>query len=110
MKKIAEQCLVVIAPMTSGQYSYNLTAPEALSPRAKACATDVDLITAYHDAQENWEKWMGADNKTTIPNWKRVGAGAHSAGAHHLPTFQRLFYKKIYKKNPSRGVFTWGKS
>ena len=109
MKKIAEQCLVVIAPMTSGQYSYNLTTPEAFSPRAKACATDVDLITAYSDAQDNWKNWTKADHKDTKPNWNRTGAGAHSAGAHHLPTFQMLFYQK-YNRTIQAVVYSHGGS
>jgi len=107
MERIAKQCLVVIAPMTSGQYSYRQDKP--LSPRAKACATDVDLITAYEDAHDNWKIWMGVDDEDTKPNWNRVGAGAHSAGAHHLPTFQMLFYQK-YKRRTQAVVYSHGGS
>lgn len=105
METIAKQCLVVIAPMTSGEYSYHVPP----SARAKSCATDVDLITAYDDAQDNWWMWMGVDQQDTQPDWNQVGAGAHSAGAHHLPTFQMLFYQK-YGKRINAVVFSHGGS
>jgi len=93
---MAEQCLIVIAPMTRGDNS-----------RKASCQTNEDLITAYHDAQDNWKAAWNIQAVT--PNWDRIGAAGHSAGAHHLPTFQMLFYKK-YTKRINAVMFSHGGS
>ncbi|KAL7549702.1 hypothetical protein ACHAWF_012960 [Thalassiosira exigua] len=86
LKSMAQQCLIVIAPMTGPETS-------------DLCKRDRDLATAYTFAKLNWSRWK----IDATPNINVVGAGGHSAGAHHLPRFQMDFGFKLSAAMYSHG-------
>ena len=90
LKKMAEQCLITIAPMTL-QKHYNR---EKMSKQDKLqdtlCKQDHDSFLAFdflHNNQ-NWSKKWGITDVT--PDWTRIAAAGQSSGAHHIPRFQML--------------------
>jgi len=87
LTEMAEQCLIVIAPMTPQK--------DTTPTNDDKCKRDHDLLLAYNYIKIP-ENWSGkGSNRWNIlrvtPDWESVGAAGQSSGAHHLPWFQREF-------------------
>jgi len=89
LENIAEQCLIVIAPMTGRAKSNE---PESF--QNYKCFEDYDLMIAYE-----WTKHNRAflesnifDGTKHAVDIERVGIIGHSGGGHHIPSLQANYH------------------